>query len=74
MRQLDDNIGNTLVSVCGNSAFTRTDSALRICISEINTVSGRLVLNARFGTHPLQLCGVLRQNQCFPAKEDSLQH
>jgi hypothetical protein len=32
MKQLDDGIGNTLVSVCGNSAFARANSALRINI------------------------------------------
>jgi len=30
MKQLDVGIGNTLVSVCGNSAFARANSALRI--------------------------------------------
>ncbi len=32
MKQLDDGIGNTLVSVGGNSAFARANSALRIDI------------------------------------------
>ena len=30
MKQLDDGIGNTLVSLCGNSALARANSALRI--------------------------------------------
>jgi len=36
-------------------------------------VSGRLVLNAGFGTHPLAVCGhALRQNPYFAADENAL--
>jgi hypothetical protein len=36
--QLDDLIGNTLVSVCGNSAFARANSAFRIVKSVCDCV------------------------------------
>ena len=39
---------------------------------DVNTVSGRLVLNAGFGTHPLAVCGhALRQNAYFAPHEEA---
>jgi hypothetical protein len=42
-----------------------------VCMYDVNTVSGALVLNAGFGTHSLAVCGDgLRQNSyCADAKE-----
>lgn len=34
-----------------------------LCISDINTVSGGLVLNARFGTHPLAVAGCVKEER-----------
>ena len=43
-----------------------------VCMYDANTVSGRLVLNAGFGTHPLAVCGrALRQNAYFAPHEES---
>jgi hypothetical protein len=37
-----------------------------VCMYDINTVSGRLVLDGGFGTHPLAVCrGALRQNPYY---------
>jgi hypothetical protein len=37
-----------------------------VCMYDINTISGRLVLDAGFGTHPLAVCrGALRQNPYY---------
>jgi hypothetical protein len=44
-----------------------------VCMYDINTVSGWLVLNAGFGTHPLAVCGhALRQNPYFMPDENAL--
>jgi hypothetical protein len=44
-----------------------------VCMYDINTVSGWLVLNAGFGTHPLAVCGhALRQNPYFTPDENAL--
>jgi hypothetical protein len=38
-----------------------------VCMYDINTVSGRLVLDGGFGTHPLAVCrGELRRNPYYP--------
>jgi MEDS: MEthanogen/methylotroph, DcmR Sensory domain len=48
-----------------------TDLALRypcviVCMYDVNTVSGRLVLDGGFGAHPLAVCrGALRQNPYY---------
>jgi len=45
-----------------------------VCMYDINTVSGRLVLQAGFGTHPLAVCGhTLQQNSWFTPEEDAAQ-
>src|ERR1700751_353883 len=37
-----------------------------VCMYDLNTVSGRLVLDGGFGTHPLTVCrGALRQNPYY---------
>jgi hypothetical protein len=44
-----------------------------VCMYDINTVSGWLVLNAGFGTHSLAVCGhALRQNPYFTPDENAL--
>ena len=43
-----------------------------VCMYDVNTVSGRLVLNAGFGTHPLAVCGrALKENAYFAAHEEA---
>jgi hypothetical protein len=43
-----------------------------VCMYDVNTVSGRLVLNAGFGTHPLAVRGnALRQNAYFAPHEEA---
>jgi hypothetical protein len=40
-----------------------------VCMYDINTVSGRLVLDGGFGTHPLAVCrGALRHNPYYPTE------
>jgi len=42
-----------------------------VCMYDVNTVSGRLLLNAGFGTHPLAVCGhALKQNAYFAPREE----
>ena len=55
----------------GATLLGRRYPCVIVCMYDVNTVSGRLVLNAGFGTHPLAVCGhVLRQNPYFsPEKE-----
>jgi hypothetical protein len=44
-----------------------------VCMYDVNTVSGRLVLDAGFGTHPLAVChGALRHNPYHPTEDKSL--
>ena len=44
-----------------------------VCMFDISTVSGWLVLNVGFGTHPLAVCGhALRQNPYFTPDENAL--
>ena len=43
-----------------------------VCMYDINTVSGRLVLDGGFGTHPLAVCrGALRQNPYYVACDNA---
>src|ERR1700692_887995 len=39
-----------------------------MCISDISTVSGRLVLNARFGTYPLAVAGCVTTKAVLPGR------
>lgn len=44
-----------------------------VCMYDINTVSGRLVLDGGFGTHPLAVCrGALRHNPYYATDEKSI--
>jgi hypothetical protein len=41
-----------------------------VCMYDVNTVSGRFLLNAGFGTHQLAVCGhALKQNAYFAPPE-----
>jgi MEDS: MEthanogen/methylotroph, DcmR Sensory domain len=43
-----------------------------VCMYDVNTVSGRLILDGGFGTHPLAVCrGALRQNPYFTTGENA---
>jgi hypothetical protein len=57
----------------GATALGRRYPCVIVCMYDVNTVSGRLVLNAGFGTHPLAVCGHgLRQNPYFEPDENAL--
>jgi hypothetical protein len=57
----------------GATALGRRYPSVIVCMYDINTVSGWLVLNAGFGTHPLAVCGhALRQNPYFTLGENAL--
>jgi MEDS: MEthanogen/methylotroph, DcmR Sensory domain len=44
-----------------------------VCMYDVNAVSGRLVLNAGFGRHPLAVCGhALIQNSHFAPGEEAM--
>ena len=55
----------------GATLLGRRYPCVIVCMYDANTVSGRLVLNAGFGSHPLAVCGhALRQNvYCAPHEE-----
>ncbi len=56
----------------GVTAFGRRYPCVIVCMYDVNTVSGRLMLNAGFGTHPLAVCGyMLRQNPYVQREEDA---
>jgi hypothetical protein len=43
-----------------------------VCMYDINTVSGRLVLDGGFGAHPLAVCrGALRQNPYYTSADNT---
>ena len=43
-----------------------------VCMYDVNTVSGRLLLDGGFGTHPLAVCrGALRHNPYCAVEEES---
>ena len=43
-----------------------------VCMYDVNTVSGRLLLDGGFGTHPLAVCqGALRHNSYYAVEEGS---
>jgi hypothetical protein len=44
-----------------------------VCMYDVNTLSGRLVLNAGFGTHDLAVCGrALKENAYFAPHDDGM--
>jgi MEDS: MEthanogen/methylotroph, DcmR Sensory domain len=56
----------------GATLLGRRYPCVIVCMYDVNTVSGRLVLNAGFGTHPLVVCRhVLRQNPYFSPEKDA---
>ena len=56
----------------GATLLGRRYPCVIVCMYDVNTVSGRLVLNAGFGTHPLAVCGhALRQNAYFAPDEEA---
>jgi MEDS: MEthanogen/methylotroph, DcmR Sensory domain len=57
----------------GATALAHRYPSVIVCMYDVNTVSGRLVLNAGFGTHSLAVCGhALRQNPYFSPDEPAL--
>jgi len=57
----------------GATALGRRYPCVIACMYDVNTVSGSLVLNAGFGTHPLAVCGhALRQNPYSTPDENAL--
>jgi hypothetical protein len=57
----------------GATALGRRYPSVIVCMYDVNTVSGSLVLNAGFGTHPLAVCGhALRQNPYSTPDENAL--
>jgi hypothetical protein len=57
----------------GATLLGRRYPCVIVCMYDVNTVSGSLVLNAGFGTHPLAVCGhALRQNPYFTPDENPL--
>jgi len=56
----------------GATLLGRRYPCVIVCMYDVNTVSGRLVLNAGFGTHPLAVRGhALRQNAYFAPDEEA---
>jgi hypothetical protein len=56
----------------GATLLGRRYPCVIVCMYDVNTVSGRLVLNAGFGTHPLAVCRhALRQNPYFSPEKDA---
>ena len=57
----------------GATALALRYSCVIVCMYDINTVSGRLVLDGGFGTHPLAVCrGALRHNPYYPTEDNSI--
>jgi len=57
----------------GATLLGRRYPCVIVCMYDVNTVSGSLVLNAGFGTHPLAVYGhALRQNPYFTPDENAL--
>jgi hypothetical protein len=56
----------------GATLLGRRYPCVIVCMYDVNTVSGRLVLNAGFGTHDLAVWGrTLRENAYFAPHEDA---
>jgi len=54
----------------GATALALRYPCVIVCMYDINTVSGRLVLDGGFGTHPLAVCrGALRHNPYYATKD-----
>ena len=56
----------------GATLLGRRFPCIIVCMYDVNTVSGRLLLNAGFGTHDLAVWGrALRQNAYFSLDEEA---
>jgi hypothetical protein len=51
----------------GATVLGRRYPCIIVCMYDVNTVSGRLVLQAGFGTHPLAVCGHASSKTPAPA-------
>src|SRR6201981_3391830 len=57
----------------GATALADRYPCVIVCMYDINTVSGRLVLDGGFGTHPLAVCrGALRHNPYYATDNKSI--
>lgn len=57
----------------GATALALRYPCVVVCMYDVNTVSGRLVLDGGFGTHPLAVCrGALRHNPYYAAEDKSV--
>jgi MEDS: MEthanogen/methylotroph, DcmR Sensory domain/Putative zinc-finger len=55
----------------GATALGHRYPCVIVCMYDVNTVSGRLILNGGFGTHPLTVCqGALRENPYYSAGKE----
>jgi MEDS: MEthanogen/methylotroph, DcmR Sensory domain len=58
---------------CGATKLADRYPCVIVCMYDINTVSGRLVLDGGFGTHPLAVCrGALRHNPYYATENKSI--
>src|SRR5246127_1443511 len=58
---------------CGATNLAGRYPCVIVCMYDINTVSGRLVLDGGFGTHPLAVCrGALRHNPYYATDNKSI--
>jgi len=58
---------------CGATKLAGRYPCVIVCMYDINTVSGRLVLDGGFGTHPLAVCrGALRHNPYYATENKSI--
>jgi hypothetical protein len=56
----------------GATALALRYPCVIVCMYDVNTVSGRLLLDGGFGTHPLAVChGALRHNPYYAAEDKS---
>src|SRR5258708_33935726 len=57
----------------GATLLGRRFPCVIVCMYDVHTVSGRLLLNAGFGTHPFAVCGqALKQNTYFAPDEQAM--
>jgi hypothetical protein len=57
----------------GATALALRYPCVVVCMYDVNTVSGRLVLDGGFGKHPLALCrGALSHNPYYATEDKSI--
>jgi hypothetical protein len=57
----------------GATALALRYASVIVCMYDLNTVSGRLILDGGFGTHPLAVCrGALRHNPYYATDNKSI--